>query len=161
MSGHRAAELLCLRSVYRWGRGRSALCRPFFLARNDTHDGVDKGFDEPNTDRFVRPAIRQYGTNRLDNTESIVCGALLVLTNGRTQKLRSTFQPKIFERFLARTTKPCERKVRRTRQKGPKRLAEKLSWFGLSKPGNSPYPEYLSKLSTFHQGGKQTWQTRK
>jgi len=54
---------------------------------------------------------------------SIVCGALLVLTNGRLHKLQSTLQPKVFERFLARTPKPCglqgeKDKVKRSEKNG-------------------------------------------
>jgi small subunit ribosomal protein S10 len=50
MSGHRAAELLLFAHAYIAATGeRSALRRPFFLARNDTHGGVNKQFDRTQT----------------------------------------------------------------------------------------------------------------
>ena len=43
MSGHRAAELLLASAAYIAATGeRSALRRPFFMAWNDTHGGVNR-----------------------------------------------------------------------------------------------------------------------
>ena len=50
MSGHRAAELLLFALAYIAAvEERSALRRPFFMARNDTHGGVNERFDRTQT----------------------------------------------------------------------------------------------------------------
>jgi len=70
MSGHRAAELPCftLRISPRAGEG-SALCRPFFLARNDTHDGVDRRSPYPDTTKTEYEI--QGGNTNMANQEMI------------------------------------------------------------------------------------------
>ena len=97
----------CFRCVYRWDRGRSALRRPFFLARNDTHDGVDRlcGDQSPTGSRTLLSA--NAAQNILIIHEVLPAMLLLALTHSRARELRSTFQLGFFEGFRVRTTKLC------------------------------------------------------
>ena len=60
MSGHRAAELLLFSAAYIAAAGeRSALRRPFFLARNDTHGSVNKQFDRTQAPRQLSTKFKE------------------------------------------------------------------------------------------------------
>ena len=64
MSGHRAAELLLFSAAYIAAAGeRSALCRPFFLARNDTHDGVDRKVHRTQVPRKLSTKFKEETNN--------------------------------------------------------------------------------------------------
>jgi len=54
----------CLRGVYRCGRGKVGLRRPFFLPRNDTHGGADMNqFDRTQVPRKLSTSKSRRKTN--------------------------------------------------------------------------------------------------
>ena len=71
MSGHRAAELskVCAAYIAVTGKG-SALRRPFFMARNDTHGGVNKQFDRTQKPRKLSTIFKEE-TKNMANQEMI------------------------------------------------------------------------------------------
>ena len=72
MSGHRAAELLLVSAAYiAVAEERSALRRPFFMARNDTHGCVNKQqFDRTQAPRKLS-TFHQGGNKTMANQEMI------------------------------------------------------------------------------------------
>ncbi|MBO5837831.1 MAG: hypothetical protein J6Q92_08115 [Oscillospiraceae bacterium] len=97
MSGHRAAELLLFYAAYiAAAEEEVGFCRPIFLPRNDTHDGVDKALRSPTTDRFLHAAACQCGTKHLDNTQSIVCDVVACLDKRQRVKTARHFSDWIF-----------------------------------------------------------------